>query len=53
MNRQQLRMPRKPHLRNTHQRTISKHKKFSPVVSVIGGAASAGAITGLKKLLVS
>ncbi|MBD8085595.1 hypothetical protein HUK45_04945 [Limosilactobacillus sp. c9Ua_26_M] len=46
-------MPQKTHLRNSHQRTIPKHKKFSPVISVIGGAASAGALTGLKKLLVS
>lgn len=53
MNSKELRMPQRIHLRNSHQRTIPKHKKFSPVVSVIGGAASAGALTGLKKLLVS
>ena len=53
INSRQYKMPRRSHLRELHQQTSPKHKKFSPVVSVVGGAASAGALTGLKKLLVS
>ena len=53
INNRQYEMPRRAHLRNPQQQTSSKHKKFSPVISVIGGVASAGALTGLKKFLVS
>ena len=53
INNRQYEMPRRAHLSNPQQQTSSKHKKFSPVISVIGGVASAGALTGLKKFLVS
>ena len=53
INSRQYKMPRRSHLRELHQQTSPKHKKFSPVVSVVGGVASAGALTGLKKFLVS
>ncbi|MBB1063588.1 glycoside hydrolase family 73 protein [Limosilactobacillus fastidiosus] len=50
---QQLEQPPKKHVKASSHRTLPKHKKISPVVSIVGGAASAGVLTGLKKLLIS
>ena len=50
---QQLGLPPKKHVKASSHRTVSEHKKISPVISVIGGAASAGMLTGLKKILIS
>lgn len=54
-NSQQMGLMQKPKklMASTHRQASSKHQKISPIVSVIGGAASAGALTGLRRILAS
>lgn len=52
-NYQQLGGPTRSGIKKKQQQEKAKQKKISPVISVIGGAASAGMLAGLKKMMIS